>query len=127
MCRLMGNVLINNDSRIILMLRYVCFGGLFVEFKGIGPVAIIRFEYGLIEKALDVFKQQKGEDQHRRFEVVLSHRFDLVWRQIGIVLVFDVINDEDDADGKDHDGKEYIQKDKHGFHFQRMFCFAGQR
>lgn len=84
----------------------------------------IRFDDGLIEKAFDVFKQQEGEYQHRRFEVVLSHRLDLVWRQIGIVLVFDVINDEDDADGKDHDGKEYIQKDIHCFHFQRIFVFA---
>lgn len=40
MYRLMNNMLTNNDSRIILTLRHVWCGGLFVEFKGIVPLAI---------------------------------------------------------------------------------------
>ena len=90
------------------------------------PVALGRKD-GLSEKTLDVLKQQKGEDQHRCLEVVLSHRLYLVWRQVDVVLVFGVVNDENDTDGKNHDGKEYIQKDEHCFHFLRTFCLALQR
>ena len=90
------------------------------------PVALGRKD-GLSEKTLDVLKQQKGEDQHRCLEVLFPHFLDLVWRQVDVVLVFGVVNDENDTDGKNHDGKEYIQKDEHCFHFLRTFCLALQR